>query len=204
MRVDLLEVSKGKEGSALPPTTLSYETGRAVLARAETERRPTVLGLLASGRMRPDTGSVLLDGEADAAGIRSRVALVDAPEVSEPVADISVAGVVMEDLMFAGLPGTPRDARLTLRQLGLESQARSSMADLAPDLRIRLLTELAVLRDDVEGLVLVAPDRHGGDPLRWWSIAEEFARRGFAVLVIAGDASAAALAATDRVTEVTA
>ena len=64
-------------------------------------------------------------------------------------------------------------------------------------MRIRLLLELAALRADVEGLVLVAPDRHGGEPLDWWRIAEEFAERGYAVLVIAGHASRTAIDARE-------
>lgn len=63
------------------------------------------------------------------------------------------------------------------------------IADVAPALRL-LLLELAVLRPDVRGIVLFAPDRHGGDPVTWWELAEEFAARGPAVLVIAGAASA--------------
>ena len=55
---------------------------------------------------------------------------------------------------------------------------------------------LASARPGVDGLVLVSPDRHGGDPAQWWELAEEFADRGFAVLVIAGEAAAAALADT--------
>ena len=69
------------------------------------------------------------------------------------------------------------------------------IANVDPDVRLRLLTELALLRDGVEGLVLVSPDRHGGDPLEWWTLARGLADRGFAVLVIAGDASAAAIGA---------
>ena len=195
MRVELSAVTKGKRGSALPQTTLAYETGTAVLARAETAQRPSVLGLIASGRMRPDTGTVRIDGDVDAAALRDRVALVDAPVVNDPATDVTVTGVVMEELMFAGLPGSRRDAALTLRQLDLADHSRTSMADLDPAARIRLLTELAILRDDVEGLVIVAPDRHGGDPLDWWRIARDVATRGFAVLVIAGDASAAAIGA---------
>jgi hypothetical protein len=48
----------------------------------------------------------------------------------------------------------------------------------------------------VEGLVITSPDRHGGDPDEWWRLARGLAGRGIAVLVIAGDASAAAIAAT--------
>ncbi|MET0974295.1 MAG: hypothetical protein ABWX82_01335 [Leifsonia sp.] len=195
MKIRLTGVSKGRGGSSLPETTLRFETDVVTLARAETERRPTVLGLMASGRMRPDTGRITIDGVEDNSDLRARVALVDAPDVSDPAPDVTVTGVVMEELMFAGLPGSRRDAALTLKQLDLAEHGRTSLADLPPAVRIRLLTELAVLRDGVEGLVIAAPDRHGGDPLDWWRIAQGLAARGYAVLVIAGDASAAAIGA---------
>src|SRR5690606_34305498 len=60
--------------------------------------------------------------------------------------------------------------------------------------RVRILCELAVLRDGVDGFVLVSPDRHGGRPEGWSRIAIEFAGRGFAVLVIVGGAAAAVIA----------
>ncbi|CAH0194815.1 hypothetical protein SRABI128_01598 [Microbacterium sp. Bi128] len=63
-----------------------------------------------------------------------------------------------------------------------------------------MLLELAALRRGVEGLVLVAPDRHGGEPGAWWRIAEEFAERGYAVLVIAGEASRTTLDTSDQTT----
>ncbi|WP_345134100.1 hypothetical protein [Microbacterium laevaniformans] len=49
MRVRLDEVQKGRRGEALGTTSLTYRSGRATLAVAETEQRPTVLGLIASG-----------------------------------------------------------------------------------------------------------------------------------------------------------
>ncbi|MGW9183573.1 hypothetical protein [Agromyces sp. NPDC055661] len=195
MRIELRGVGKGRRSEALPPTTVGFESGRATLARAETEQRPTVLGLLASGRMRPDTGTVTIDGRADAAAIRRTVALVDAPDVSDPAPNVTVAGVAAEELMFAGVPSNPVSVARWLDDLGLRDVARIPIANVEPVVRLRLLTELAILRDDVEGLVLVSPDRHGGDPLEWWDLAKRLADRGFAVLVIAGDASAAAIGA---------
>ena len=195
MRIELRGVGKGRRSEALPPTTVGFESGRATLARAETEQRPTVLGLLASGRMRPDTGTVTIDGRADAAAIRRTVALVDAPDVSDPAPNVTVAGVAAEELMFAGVPSNPVSVARWLDDLGLRDVARIPIANVEPVVRLRLLTELAILRDDVEGLVLVSPDRHGGDPLEWWELAKRLADRGFAVLVIAGDASAAAIGA---------
>ncbi|WP_395245267.1 hypothetical protein ACGGZK_05535 [Agromyces sp. MMS24-K17] len=195
MRIDLRDVAKGRDGLALPTTSLTYESGRATLARAETEQRPTVLGLIAAGRMRPDTGTVRIDGRSDASAIRRLVALVDAPGVSDPAPDVTVAGVAAEELMFAGIPSGPISVARWLDQLGLSAIARHPVADVDPTDRLRLLTEFAILRDGVEGVVLVSPDRHGGDPVAWWSLARGLADRGFAVLVIAGDASAAAIAA---------
>lgn len=197
MRIALDAVAKGRHDVALPPTSLAFASGRATLAVTETAQRPTVLGLIASGRMRPDAGTVTLDGDTGrraTAAIRRRVALIDAPDVSEPAPNIAVAGVVAEELMFAGRPSDPISARRWLDAHGMRAHARLPIADLAPSDRVRLLLELGAARPDVDALVLVSPDRHGGDPLRWWALADEFATRGLAVLVIAGEASAAALA----------
>nr|WP_246149989.1 hypothetical protein [Agromyces intestinalis] len=195
MRVELRGVSKGRNGQVLPATTVGFESGRATLVRAETEQRPTVLGLIASGRMRPDTGTVTIDGRAGSGTIRRRIALIDAPAVSDPAPDVTVAGVAAEELVFAGIPSNPVSVARWLDDLALRQLARHPIATVAPAARLRLLTELAILRDGVEGLVLVSPDRHGGDPVEWWTLARDLADRGFAVLVIAGDASAAAIGA---------
>ncbi len=193
MRVDLDAVAKGRRDLALPETTLTYRSGHATLAVAETEQRPTVLGLIASGRMRPDRGAVTLDGRADPRRLRRIAALVDAPDVSEAAPNVSVAGVVGEELMFAGQLADPLSARRWLDEHDLRSLARVPIADVAPAQRFRILLELAALRPGVEALVLVSPDRHGGDPRDWWALAEEFAGRGSAVLVIAGQAAQTAL-----------
>lgn len=193
MRVTVHAVSKGRRGEALPETSLAYCTAQARLVAAETEQRPTVLGLIASGRMKPDTGYVVIDEQPDAGALRRRVALVDAPEVSDPTPNATVFAVVSEELMFAGRPAGPLAARAWLKEAGLGALSRVPIADIAPVDRLRILLELTVLRAGVEGVVLVSPDRHGGDPHEWWTLAEEFADRGLAVLVIAGAASGTVL-----------
>lgn len=195
MRIDLQSVSKGK-GIALPAISCAFESGMASRVVMETEQRPTVLGLIAAGRMRPDTGRVLLDGHDSARReLRRRVALVDAPGVSDPEPGVSLGGAIAEELMFAGIPGTPLEVRRWAEQLGVAEHVSTPMADLAPAVRIRTLSEFATLRDDIEAVVLVSPDRHGGQPHDWWSIAERLAERGFAVLTVAGSAADAALTA---------
>lgn len=196
MKITLDSVAKGPRDAALPATSVSFETGRATLSRAETEQRPTVLALIASGRMRPDSGTVTIDGRADFGAMRRRIALVDAPDVCEPAPDVTAAGIVAEELMFAGLASHPLAVRRRLAELGAAEYARYAIGTVPPTVRIRLLTELALLRTGVEGVVIVSPDRHGGDPVEWWRFARELAGRGIAVLVVAGDASAAAIAAS--------
>ena len=189
MRVVLDAVGKGRREHALPATSAVFESGVATLVAAETAQRPTVLGLIASGRMRPDTGGVTLDDRTDASALRRRVALVDAPEVSEPEPDVTLAGVAAEELMFAGRRSDPVAVRRWLDEHGLEDEASVPVSNVDPAGRVRALCELAVLRKGVEAIVLVSPDRHGGEPAAWWAVAEDFAARGYAVLVIAGQAS---------------
>lgn len=197
MRLELDGVSKGRGGRVLPATSLVVDAGRAVLAVAETEQRPTVLGLIASGRMRSDAGTVTIDGAAAPRALRRRVALVDAPDASDPAPDVSVAGVVAEELMFAGRRSDPFAARAWLDEHGLRAAANRPIGQLAPDDRIRMLLELAILRRGVDAVVLVSPDRHGGAPAAWWTCCEQLADRGFTVLAIAGDAAAAVLQAQE-------
>lgn len=189
MRVVLDAVGKGRREHALPATSAVFESGVATLVAAETEQRPTVLGLIASGRMRPDTGGVTLDGRTDASGLRRRVALVDAPAVSEPEPDVTLAGVAAEELMFAGRRSDPVAVRRWLVEHGVGDEASVPVSNVDPAARVRALCELAVQRKGVEAIVLVSPDRHGGEPAAWWAVAEDFAARGYAVLVIAGQAS---------------
>ncbi|MBO0983310.1 hypothetical protein [Rathayibacter sp. SD072] len=194
MRIELNDVAKG---GALPPVSLSFSTGSATLALTETEQRPTVLGLLASGRMRPGTGRITVDGAEDPKRMRAAVALVDAPAVSEPAPDVTLGGVTAEELVFAGRPSHPRAVARALEGLGVAALARRPMSEIPALERVRVLAELALLRSGVQALVIVSPDRHGGDPAGWWALAKELAARGVAVLVIAGTASASAIAATD-------
>ncbi|MEV8267558.1 hypothetical protein [Microbacterium sp. NPDC076911] len=193
MKVCLNGVSKGRKQRALPEISGSYESGRATLMCAETEQRPTVLGLIATGRMKPDTGTVTLDSRKNPRAMRRLVALVDAPGVSEPEANVQVGGVVAEELMFAGRRSDPFAVRTWLAQHGLESLVALPISNVAPRERLRMLCELALLRRGTDAIVLVSPDRHGGEPAVWWNLAQELAARGLGVLVIAGRASHAVI-----------
>lgn len=193
MKIALTAVSKGRAGGIVPLTDLVIESGRVTITTAETEQRPSVLGLIAVGRMRPDSGTVTIDGARSSRRLRKVAALVDAPDVNDPAPDVTVVGVVEEELMFAGRRADPLSARRWLDEHGWRRLARTPFGQLEADDRIHMLLELAALRRGIEALVLVSPDRHGGDPRHWRRIADGFAARGFAVLVIAGTAASTAL-----------
>lgn len=193
MRVELREVSKGKD-LALPATSVVFESGSVTRVVVETEQRPTVLGLIATGRMRPETGTVTIDGEASRKQLRHRIALVDAPGISEPEPGVTFGGAIAEELMYAGRATSPVAARLWARSMNMLDRFELPMADVDPGTRIRALLELAALRTQdgkksIDGIVLVSPDRHGGDPHEWMRIANLLAARGMAVLIITGSAA---------------
>ena len=203
MRIVAEGVSKGSDGIPLPVRTESFETGRVTIAEAEVGDHPTVLALVLSGRMVPDTGSVTitggspsadgrgsLDGSAGAALLRERIALVDAPDVSEPAADLLLRDVVKEELMYAGRSTSRATVEQTIADAGAAEFARVRVADVPAALRVRMLADLAAFRPGVRGLVLTQPDRHGGDPRDWLHVALDLAERDFAVLVVTGYAAA--------------
>ncbi|MGD8169591.1 hypothetical protein ACEXOS_020450 [Herbiconiux sp. P16] len=190
MRIVVDAVSKGHGGIPLPATSLVFESGRVTVVVAETGDQPTVLSLAASGRMVPDSGSVSLDGVADAASVREAIALVDAPEVSDPAADLLLRSVVTEELMYAGRSTSRATVAAVIDQAGGAAYAGVRMGDVPAAVRVRVLAELAAFRRGVRGIVITSPDRHGGDPREWLAVATDLADRDFAVLVVCGVASA--------------
>ena len=181
-------VGTGRE-AALPPVSTSFAAGVPTLLATEGGNRPTVLSLVASGRMRLDAGSVTaVDGEGrplSVAHLRRAVALIDTPLVAEHSDDVSVATVVREELALA------RSNRRAERPT--EYGDRHDFGSLPAGRRLRLLIDLALRRPDVAALVITSPERHGGDPALWWRIVRETAARGIAVLVVTDAATVAHL-----------
>lgn len=187
--LELLDVRIGDERTpALAPFSTILRAERPTFGAAEGERGPVLASLIAAGRLVPDHGQVLLDGRTDPEALRSAVALVDTPVVAEPAPSLPVRLVVQEELRFAGRPSRRRDAEALVTGLGLEAWLRAPMLDLPPTDRVRLLLELAALRDGVRALVLTSPERHGGHASGWRRLADEFTARGLPVLVIGGAA----------------
>jgi hypothetical protein len=186
--VDRAAVGTGRD-AALPPVSASFGAGTPTLLATEGGNRPTVVSLVASGRMKADAGSVsAVDGEGrllSPARLRRAVALIDTPLVAEHSDDVSIATVVREELALA------RSNRRADRPA--EYSDRHDFGSLSAHHRLRLLIDLALRRPDVAALVITSPERHGGDPALWWRVVRATAARGVAVLVVTDAATVAHL-----------
>lgn len=194
IRVTLDGAAVGTSRSvALPAVSARFQSGQPTLLATEGGTRPTVLSLVASGRMKLDAGSVVGERpEADGAWrrltpaqLRRAIALIDTPLVAEYSDDVSVSTVVREELAMA------RSHRRADRPAAYSD--KHPFGSLSAVERLDLLIDLALRRPDVEALVITSPERHGGEPARWWRLARETAARGVAVLVVTDHATVAHL-----------
>jgi ABC transporter len=181
---------QGAHGPLLRPTSLAVRSGEVVVVSGEPGDGHTALALALSGRMRPTSGAVLLDGRENPRALRRHVAVVDAPGVSAPEDALDLATVVAEELGYAGRRRGHHAVHTWLAERDAASYARQRVESVPADLRTRLLVDLAARRPGVEGLILTCPDRHGGDPHEWWYLAVEQADAGRAVVVLCSNHTA--------------
>ncbi len=148
------------------------------------------LGLVASGRMVPDAGLVLIDEQEDLAALRRASALVDAPGLTAAEHHMKVKDLVAETL---GLQPRSRRHR---RPSAAEWLKQHDAADLAGEpveaidaqLRLWLLTELAFSDPAVRLAVVESPDRRGLPGTELAETLHGAAGEGRAVLAILSDA----------------
>ncbi|ROP44633.1 hypothetical protein [Pseudokineococcus lusitanus] len=190
-------------GEVLPPTGVLLVPGRRTLVAGDPGAdgsAPLALALALTGRLVPGRGRVLADGHDVGLwgrdDLRRSTALVDAPGVDEPEPVLPLRAAVAEELRARREPAGADDARAWLEDRGLAAHADVLARDLAPGPRTRALAHLAAGRPGVVALVLVRPDRGGGDPRDeggWWDVAGDLADDGLAVGVCVGRPAAAVL-----------
>lgn len=181
---------EGPQGTLLAETSLRVRPREVVLVTGPAGSGHTALSLCLAGRMRPTLGGVRLDGDPDRQRLRSAVAIVDCPGVSEPDAVLPLRTVVGEELSIAGRRPWPPTATGWLAARGMSRFAGTRFERVPAPLRVGLLTELAATRPGAQVLVVTAPDRHGGTPTTWWQVCAELATTGLAVVVTCSPASA--------------
>ena len=202
MTIALRRAAIGRGPSApVPPMDARITAGAPVVIAVETAERPALVALMLAGRLKAETGDVLIDGAATgrdrraARRLRESVALVDTPTVAEPSPGVALELVVAEELEFAGRLSGARRVRSLLAREGLAEHARTPMRAVPPAVRIRLLTRLALLRHGVDTLIVTSPERHGGDPAEWYSTLVAMTKRGLAVAIVTDSATSRLLKA---------
>ncbi|MBW9204398.1 hypothetical protein KV102_05140 [Mumia sp. zg.B53] len=201
MRVVLDDVKvHGRRGLLLDIDHFSVDTGECVLMAGEPGQGNTAMALVAAGRLAPFEGKATLvrdDGTTtnDKAELRKLAAVVDLPAVSEPDDAVPVGTVAAEGLALACRGSMPGEPTKWLRAHGWEQLRSVRMDAILGAVRTALLSALAAEHEDVRFLVLSLPDRHGGEPVDWWEIAQSYASSGYGVLVQCGRSSARDLGA---------
>lgn len=174
---------EGPHGPLLRPTSLSFSDGRASLVVGPPGAGHTALALAVSGRLRPSSGYVTIDGERSPAALRRRIAAVDVAGVSEPDDEVRLSTVIGEELAMCGRRASPSAVRAYLAERGADDFGGARVEDVPPDIRTWLLADLAMQRPRVDGIVIACPDRYGLGAAVAWEIALWAAERGAAVLL---------------------
>ena len=189
LQADAVTVS-GAHAPLLLATSVTARTGEVTLVAGDPGYGHVALALALGGRIVPSSGNVRLEGVDDLGALRSRVALVDVPGVSEPEEGLTARAVIAEELAFSGQRARAGDVTAFLAAQDGQRHGGLRWEQLPSGLRTAWLADLAARRRGVEFLVLASPDRFGGDPCHWWNVAKVLADRGKGVVVQCTHASA--------------
>lgn len=181
---------RGPHAPMLTPTSVGVAEHQLVLLAGYPGPGHVAASLALSGRLVPDGGAVKLNGKADSAELRRRVAVVDTPGITEPDDALPVRAVVGEELAIAGRKAGRRAVQEWLDEHDAAAHADVRFEHLPVSARTRLLAELTVARPEVKLVILTMPDRLGGDPHDWYAVGRDLAARGYGVLITCAEASA--------------
>ncbi len=178
---------KGRHGQLVAETSLEVERGTLLLVVADAQLQRTALALMLSGRMSPSSGTVQWSTAPGIKTLRSRSALVDSPQVNEPEAHLKVRDVVSEDLALVPGPFWRRpQSKKWLARHGFDHLAGDWIDSIEPQIRLDLLTRLALENHNTDCLIFDSLDRHGIDEPSWLESLEELThtRRQLAVVAV--------------------
>jgi hypothetical protein len=189
LQADAVTVS-GAHAPLLLATSVTAHTGEVTLVAGDPGYGQVALALALGGRLVPSSGDIRLEGVDDPGAFRSRVALVDVPNVTEPEEGLTVRAVIAEELALSHQRARAGDVRAFLAAQDGGRHGGLRWEELPSGLRTQWLADLAARRAGVDFLVLASPDRFGGDPCHWWKVAKVLADMGKGVIVQCTHASA--------------
>jgi energy-coupling factor transporter ATP-binding protein EcfA2 len=189
LQADCVAVS-GAHAPLLLATSVTARTGEVTLVAGDPGYGQVALALALGGRLVPSFGTIRFEGVDDPRLLRSHVALVDVPSVTEPEEGLSVRAVIAEELALSRQRARSGDVTAFLQLQDGERHGGRRWEQLPSWLRTQWLAEVASRRAGVDFLVLASPDRFGGDPAQWWNVAKALAEAGKGVIVECTHASA--------------
>ena len=169
------------------------EPGVSVIP-VETAERPLLVSLLLGGRLRADSGAVLVDGVDDADDLRRRTALVDTPVVAEPTGGIALSLVVAEEFSFAGLPASRGAVRAFLEQHELLGYAKVPIRSLPPVDRCACSPSSHCCATESMPSSSPHPSATAASPPTGTALSPRSPTRGITVIIVTDAATADALA----------
>lgn len=197
LQADCVAVS-GTHAPLLLATSVEANTGEVVLVAGDPGYGQVALALALAGRLAPTFGNIRIRGLDDPRLLRSHVALVDLPNITEPEEGLTVRAVVGEELALSRQRARRSDVTTFLQAQDGGRHGHLRWEQLPGGLRTQWLADLASRRPSVDFLVLASPDRFGGDPGGWWNVAETLADAGKGVIVQCTHASARLLSVPVR------
>ncbi|MEP7333216.1 MAG: hypothetical protein ABI692_14130 [Terracoccus sp.] len=151
------------------------------------------LALAIGGRVDLLSGSVTIAGSGAREMLQSHTRLVDVADITSPEESLKVAHVISEELALAERPWSRSDVAHFLAERELTGRAADRWDSLPAGIRTRLLLELGSWHPSASVVVLTGPDRHGGDPGPWLTLAHRLAERGLTIIVICSPATVSLL-----------
>ncbi|MEO6996519.1 MAG: hypothetical protein ABI112_00365 [Terracoccus sp.] len=167
--------------------------GEVTLVPVDPGYGQVALALAIGGRVDLLTGSVTIAGSGVRETLQSRTRLVDVADITAPEEALKVAHVISEELALAERPWSRRDVADFLAERDLTDRAGDRWESLPAGIRTRLLLELGSWHPGAGVVVLTGPDRHGGDPEPWLTLAHRLAERGLTIIVICSPTTASLL-----------
>jgi len=182
MRIESRAVAvQGPHSPLLGPTSATIESGTVTIVDGPPGQGHTAFSLVLAGRLIPSSGEVVVDDEPDAERLRREVAVIDVPAVSEPDDVVTLATAIGEELAMARRPARRSHVLAYLEEHEAQEWARTRVEDVPPDVRFRLLADVAAQRPGITALVLCCPDRYGAGPESSLDVARTLAEAGYAV-----------------------
>lgn len=175
---------RGHHALILNPTSLQAAPGEVTVVVGSTQEARTALALILTDRLRPSEGAVEVEGPSR---LRSRSALVDAPEISAPGPEMRVIDLATEELALSPTSppwGLRRRARAWLEANGFAEIEEDYLEQLAGPELVRLQAGLALVDENVDVVVVDAPDRRAGEGA-WLQPLEELAAEHPQLVIVA-------------------